>query len=374
MMQENEKIQELIKNHKKYLDYLFQVMVENKVSDMFLTYDESPCFRINWSIHRFSKLPKLSNDTLEGIAYIIMNEFEWEIFRDKLTIDLWTEHNWNRFRVNISMQQKHIMIVIRLLASKIPTIDELWLPPIFKEIVSKKSWIILLAWPTGSWKSTTLASMIEEINNNYSKHIITIEDPIEYIFTPKKSVIEQKQLGEDITSFWSALKSALRQNPDVVLFWEMRDFDSIKNAITLAETWHLVLSTIHSRSSSQTVSKIIDVFSPEQQSQIRIQLAEALLAVISQRLINKKDGTWMAVAFEIMINNNGIANLIIENQIKQINNIIQTNKTNGMILLEDGIINLIDKWDINMQDWLANANNTSYIMSELRNRGINIFN
>jgi len=373
-MKENETIQELIKKPEKYLSYLLEVMVENKVSDMFLTYNEPPCFRINWSIYKFSKLPKLDDDTLTWIAYIIMNEFEWEIFRKKLTIDLWMEHNWNRFRVNISMQQKYIMIVIRLLASKIPTIDELWLPVIFKDLVAKRSWIILLAWPTGSWKSTTLAAMIEEINQNYSKHIITIEDPIEYVFTPKKSVIEQKQLGSDIISFWSALKSALRQNPDVVLFGEMRDFESVKNAITLSETWHLVLSTIHSRSSSQTISKIIDIFPKEQQSQVKIQLAETLLAIISQRLIKKKDGTWVTVAFEIMINNNAIANLIIENQIKQINNIIQTNKANDMILLENSILDLIDKWEISIQDWLANANNTSYILSELRNRGINVFN
>ena len=154
----------------------------------------------------------------------------------------------------------------------------------------------------------------------------------------------------------------------------MRDYESVKNAITLSETWHLVLSTIHSRSSSQTISKIIDIFPKEQQSQVKIQLAETLLAIISQRLIKKKDGTWVTVAFEIMINNNAIANLIIENQIKQINNIIQTNKANDMILLENSILDLIDKWEISIQDWLANANNTSYILSELRNRGINVFN
>lgn len=371
-MQENNKILELVKNHKKYLDYLLQVMVENKVSDMFLTYEESPCFRINWSIHRFSKLPKFDNETLDWIAYMIMNEFEWEKFREDLTIDLWKEYNWYRFRVNISMQQKHIMIVIRLLASKIPTLDELWLPSIFKELIQKRSWIILLAWPTWSWKSTTLASMIEEINQNYSKHIITIEDPVEYIFKSKKSVIEQKQLWEDITSFWSALKSALRQNPDVVLFWEMRDLDSIQNAITLAETWHLVLSTIHSRSSAQTISKIIDIFPPNQQSQVRIQLSETLLSVISQRLIKKQDDSWLVSAFEIMINNSWVSNLIIENQIKQINNMIQTNKANWMMLLEDSLLDLVDKGEISIQDALANANNVSYITSELRNRWVNI--
>jgi len=373
-MQENEKINELIKNYKKYLDYLLQVMIENKSSDMFLTYDEPPCFRINWTIHRFLKLPKLNDETLKWISYVIMNEFEWEKFREELSIDIWTELNWNRFRVNISIQKKHIMIVIRLLSSKIPTMNELWLPSIFKDLIAKKSWIILLAWPTGSWKSTTLASMIEEINQNYNKHIITIEDPIEYIFKSKKSIIEQKQLGDDITSFSSWLKSALRQNPDVVLFGEMRDLESIKNAITLSETWHLVLSTIHSRSSSQTISKIIDIFPPEQQTQVRMQLADTLLAVISQRLIKKEDTKSMTVAFEIMINNNAIANLIMENQIKQINNIIQTNRIKGMILIEDSLLELIDKQEISIQDALANANNVSYIMSELKNRWINMFN
>ncbi len=372
-MWENEKINELVANHRKYLDYLLKVMIENNASDMFLTYDESPCFRISWSIHRFEKLPHLDDNTLEWLAYMIMNEFEGEKFRDELTIDLWTELNGNRFRVNISMQQKHIMIVIRLLASDIPTIDELWLPWVFKDLVAKRSWIILLAWPTGSWKSTTLASMLEEINIKYNKHIITIEDPIEYIFKAQKSIIEQKQLGTDITSFWSWLKSALRQNPDVVLFWEMRDLESIKNAITLAETWHLVLSTIHSRSSWQTISKIIDVFPPEQQWQIRIQLADTLLSVISQRLIKKKDKKWVNVAFEILINNNGVANLILENQVKQINNMIQTNRADGMVLLEDSLLDLIDRWEVSVKDAMSNANNTSYISSELKNRWINMF-
>jgi len=212
--------------------------------------------------------------------------------------------------------------------------------------------------------------MIEEINQNFPKHIITIEDPIEYVFEPKKCIIEQKQLWTDVTSYAKALRSALRQKPDVILFWEMRDLDSIQNAITLAETWHLVLTTIHSRSSAQTITKIIDAFPSNQQNQIRIQIAETITAIISQRLLPKKWGNWLVPVHEIMINNTAIANLIRENQIAQIKNILQTHKKEWMVLLEDDLIEKISSWLISIDIAMMAANNPSYLMNELKNRWI----
>lgn len=363
-------IKNLIRNPDKYKDYLLQLMVDNDSSDMYLTCNEPPCIRIYDKVYRVNQLPKLDAENLTELAYMFMDELEWEQFRENLDIDLWHGYNWRRFRINISKQQKAIMIVFRLLAWKIPTCDDLKLPEIFRTLVTRKSWIILVAWPTWSWKSTTLAAMIEEVNRQFQKHIVTIEDPIEYVFTPQQSVIEQKQLWSDILSFSRALRAALRQKPDVILFWEMRDLESIQNAVTLAETWHLVLSTIHSKSSAQTVNKIIDSFPSDAQNQIRIQLSETLAAVISQRLCRKKSWKWMVAAHEIMINNTAIWNLIRENQIKQINNIIQTSRWTWMQLLEENLIELVENWTVDLDVATATANNPWYIISEVKNRWI----
>ena len=366
----SDEIKMLLKKPDKYRDFLLKLMIDNNASDMYLTYWEPPALRVYGKVYRINQFPPLDDDVLTGIAYMFMDEFEGEHFRQNLDIDLWWSAFGRRYRLNISKQQKHIMIVARLLAEKIPTIDELGLPLVFKELIRKTSGIILVAGPTWSGKSTTLAAMIEEINVHYAKHIITIEDPIEYVFEPKEALIEQKQLGSDVLSFAKALKAALRQKPDVILFGEMRDLESIKNAITLAETWHLVLSTIHSKSSAQTINKIIDSFPADQQNQIRIQLAETLASVISQRLLRRKNGKGMVPAFEIMINNTAVANLIRENQIKQINNVIQTNRSAGMVLLEDSLIELIEKGEVDVQAALALANDSSYLLNELKNRWI----
>lgn len=368
MSQISEEIMNLIKNPDHYKNYLLKMMIDNWASDMYLTFNEPPCLRIYDKVHRIAQLPVFNDETLTEIAYMFMDDLEWEHFRENFDLDLWWSFDWRRFRINISKQQKHIMIVFRLLADKIPTLDDLWLPDVFKELVTRKSWIILMAWPTWSWKSTTLAAMIQEVNLNYSKHLITIEDPIEYVYPPAKCIVEQKQLGSDILSFSKWLKAALRQKPDVILFWEMRDLDSIKNAITLAETWHLVLSTIHSKSSAQTVNKIIDTFPADQQNQIRIQLSETLTAVISQRLLRKKDWKWMVAAQEIMINNSAIWNLIRENQIKQINNVIQTNRWVWMKLLEEHLIELLEKNQVDLNTALSVSNNPQYVVWEIKNR------
>ena len=352
----DDRLIELTKKPADYLKYLLSIMIKTKASDMYLTLNESPVVRVFEQLHRIDQLPIMDIETLDAVGYQFLSDFEWERFRENLDIDVGYSYGWRRFRINISRQQKSVMIVIRLLAEKIPTLTELWLPPIFFELINKRSWIIILAWPTGSWKSTTLAAMIEEINSTMWKHIITIEDPIEYVFEPKKSVVEQKQLWTDILTFPKALRSALRQKPDVILFWEMRDLESIQNAITLAETGHLVLTTIHSKSASQTINKIIDAFHADQQNQIRIQLSETLLSIISQRLINKLDWSWVSIALEIMINTPAVANLIRENQTGQINNIIQTWKQHSMKLLEEDLQNLVDNKQITFEEALSNAN------------------
>jgi len=366
----SDEILQLTKNPEAYKNYLLQMMIDNKASDMYLTYNEPPVLRIYDEAYRISQLPILNTEQLTEVAYMFMDESEWENFRKNLDLDIGRGYKNRRFRINISRQQKNIMIVSRLLAEKIPTLDDLNLPPIFRDIIQRKSGIILMAWPTWSWKSTTLAAMIQEINLRFKKHIITIEDPVEYVFQPANCVIEQKQLWTDVVSFSRALRAALRQKPDVILFWEMRDLESIENAVTLAETWHLVISTIHSKSSAQTVNKIIDSFPSDQQNQIRIQLAETLVAIISQRLIKKKDKSWLVAALEIMINTPATWNLIRENQIKQINNVIQTSKWMWMQLLEEHLIELVERGKIDIDSAIANSNNPGYIQSEIKNRWI----
>lgn len=355
-------------DYEKIRDSLLDMMIERWSSDMYLTVWEPPCMRIESRVARLDDLEKLDQETISNIAASFLTQEEQELFFLNRDADLWWGYKNRRFRLNISKQQKNTMIVIRLLSAKVPTIDEVWLPNLFKDIVKKKGWIILLAWPTGSGKSTTLAALIQEINDTEHKHIITIEDPIEYVFKPNKSIVEQKQLWTDVVSFARALKSCLRQNPDVILFGEMRDPESIKYAITLAETWHLVMSTIHSKSSAQTISKIADSFPSDQQDQVRLQLSETLVSIVSQRLLRRKDWNWFVVGFEIMMNNTAVWNIIRKNEIEQLNNVLQTNKKFWMQTLEEHLIDLVLRDEIDLEEALRNANDPDYIVNDLKTR------
>lgn len=353
----------------KYID-LHQLMAEQKASDLYLTFWECPTLRINNQLLRVQQLPVMNDETLNEIKEKLIKPENAEYFTKNLSIDLWISNNWRRYRVNISKQQWHIMIVSRLLMETPPTIDQLWLPSILKDLSSKTSWIVLVAGPTWSGKSTTLAAMIQEINMNYSKHIITLEDPIEYKFKPEKSIIEQKELWKDILWFDSSSKFTLRQRPDVILFGEIRNLEWIRNAILLAETWHLLVASIHARSSVQTLNKIIWSFPAEQQNQIKVQLAENLLAIISQKLIKSLDKQSMVVAMEIMINNTAIENMIRESKMNMVNNTILTNRKYWMQLMEEELIRLVAEKKITVQDAIDNANDPLYISKELVTRGI----
>jgi len=232
------------------------------------------------------------------------------------------------------------MVVLRLLNSHIPDIEQLGLPDIYKDVMKHGQGLILVTGPTGSGKTTTLASMINYVNENYKKHIITIEDPIEYLHKHKKSIIEQKEIGKDIPDYETALIGAMRQNPHVIFFGEMRNREEMENALTLAETGHLVLSTLHTRSASQTVSRIIDTFQDKERDQVRLQLADSLVAVFSQRLLVLQDGTGVGMAKEVLVNNSAVANLIRENDLHQIPTAMQMAKRESMQLLEEDIIKL----------------------------------
>ncbi|MDR0860852.1 MAG: PilT/PilU family type 4a pilus ATPase [Candidatus Peribacteria bacterium] len=354
------------------MEHLFDLMIKYESSDIYLTFGEEPTLRVFGEARRIQGVPKLDDQTLDGIANYMMNEEDRKNYNTNLACDLGMSMHGRRYRVNISRQRDHFMIVVRLLEEKIPTIDEKGLPQIFKQLIQKTNGIIFVAGPTGSGKSTTLAAMIEEINMAKPKHIITIEDPIEYVFEPKKAIFEQKQLGKDITSFAGAMKFALRQRPDVILFGEIRDPDSLRNAIALAETGHLVMTTIHSRSAEQTVNKIISMFPADEQPQIRNQISENMTAIIIQKLMRKADGKGMVPAHEILLNNTAVENTIRENKMNQIKNVMYTNRNVGMQLLEDNLAILAAQGLITPEMAMANANDHDHVKRELQTKGFQI--
>ena len=351
-----------IKEEYTLRDQLLQVMIDNEWSDMYITVWTYPAIKIWWEIVPIDEwLEKLTwKDTMD-FTQSIVNEKQHDILVKEKNLDFAFSFSWRRFRVNVSFQMSNYMIVIRLLWNKIPSIEDLNLPPVYRDITKLWQWLILVTWPTWSGKSTTLAAMIDFINENYAKHIITIEDPVEYLHPHKKSIVEQKEIWKDVPNYEIALAWAMRQNPQVILFWEMRTTQEMEMALTLAETWHLVFSTLHTRSAYQTISRIIDSFESWQQNQVRLQLADTLAWVFSQRLLKAQDGSWVRMVKEILIKNSAISNLIRENDLHQIPSVMQMSSREWMQILEKDIIDLINMWVISEEEWLKYANNPKVV-------------
>lgn len=270
-----------------------------------------------------------------------------------------------RVRGNLYYERKNPAVAFRLIPKKIRTFQELGLPEILKTFVERKYGLVLVAGPTGSGKSTTLAAMIDHINENFPYHIITIEDPIEYVFTNKKSVIHQRELGSDTDSFYNGLKYALRQDPDVILVGEMRDLETMALALTAAETGHLVLATVHTNSAASAPERIIDVFPAHQQRQIALQLANTLIAVIYQRLVPKANGIGFTPIVEIMVGTPAVRNLIRENKIHQLESVIQAGARHGMILFDDALVKAALRGDISREDAIQFARNQEEVARRL---------
>lgn len=359
-------MKKVIKPEHAQRDQLLQVMVDSEGSDMYITVWTYPSIKIWGEIVDVNDgVEKLTwKDTFEFTQSLITEEQHAELLKYQ-NLDFAFSFWERRLRCNISFQMGNYMVVLRLLNSYIPQLNELWLTDIYKEITKYGQWLVLVTWPTGSGKTTTLAAMINYINETYKRHIITIEDPVEYIHSHKKSIIEQKEVGKDVPDYETALRGAMRQNPQVILFWEMRTRDEMENALTLAETGHLVFSTLHTRSAYQTISRIIDTFDGAEQLQIRLQLSDSLLAVFSQRLLKIKDGTGVVMAKEVMIRNGAIANLIRENDLHQIPSVIQMSSREGMQLLENDIVQYIRAGYITEEEGFKYANNHKYILDQL---------
>jgi twitching motility protein PilT len=312
---------------------LLMTGVNAGASDLHLTVGSLPIYRIDGKLNYAGK-EKLTDDDLTGFAKTLLSPEKFEEFMISGDIDLAYSNAGHRHRVNLFKQMGSIAIVMRIINSKIPTMEELGLPNMFKEMVQKKKGLILVTGPTGSGKSTTLAAMIGFLNKNSSRHIITLEDPIEYIHSHNKSEINQREVGRDTEGFQIGLRAALRQDPDVILVGEMRDAETISTAVTAAETGHLVLSTLHTNGAANTVDRIIDVFEPHQQQQIRAQLANVIELIVSQQLLPKAGGKGRIAVFEIMTGTNAIRNLIRDDKIYQITSTMQTGTRFGMQTME----------------------------------------
>jgi twitching motility protein PilT len=322
---------------KERIDQLLRAAYELKASDIHLTIGSAPVFRIHGDLKRYGQGPLKPEDT-EVMARAIIPEHLWMDFKERGELDFsYALPGVSRFRVNAYFQRSCISIALRVVPRNIPTLEELKLPPVIMKIAEKHQGLVLVTGPTGSGKSTTLASMIHYMNQTMRKHIITLEDPIEYLHKHGSSLIDQREVGFDTKSFAYGLRSALRQDPDVILVGEMRDLETIQTAITAAETGHLVLGTLHTSSAVSTIERIIDVFPAEQQSQVRVQLASVLQGVIAQRLLPTVNKEGRIAVTEILLNTSAVANLIRSEKIHQIPTVMQTSKALGMELFESNV-------------------------------------
>ncbi len=339
------------------IDDLLHQLVQREASDLHLRVGEPPVMRVHGALQRL-QMPILNDQSLYDLIHPVMNVEKQVRFEQTMELDTsYSVPGLSRFRVNVFRQQGHVGCVMRVIPFRVRTIDELSMPQVTKSIAMLPRGLVLVTGPTGSGKSTSLAAMIDLINELKSRHIVTIEDPIEYVHSDKLCTINQREVGADTHSFAAALKHVMRQNPDVILVGEMRDLETIELAVTAAETGHLVFATLHTTDAPQTIDRIIDVFEPEGQQQIRMQLSTVLQAVISQTLMVRKDGMGRCAAFEIMICTPAIRTLIREGKTHQINTDIQTGSQFGMQTLDSSLLSLVQSDLINYHEALLKCSN-----------------
>ena len=334
--------------------------VEQGASDCHLSAGEPPMIRIHGDLKKLDH-PAMSREQVHALIYDIMGDAQRKTFEETHECDFSFEMGTiARFRVNVFLQRKGEGAVFRTIPTKIQTLDELGMPPILRQLCDKEKGLILVTGPTGSGKSTTLAAMVDDLNNTYEGHILTIEDPVEFVHQSKKCLVNQRELGPHTHSFANALRAALREDPDVILVGEMRDLETIQLALTAAETGHIVFGTLHTSSAPKTVDRIIDVFPPSQQSQIRAQFAESIEAVITQTLLKKKDGGRTA-ALEIMTGTTAVRNLIREGKIHQIPGTMQVSQKDGMQTMDMALVNLINRGIITREEAQSKSMNPNLL-------------
>jgi twitching motility protein PilT len=332
------------------IDVLFKIMVEQGASDLHLASGAPPFLRMHGNMTPLN-YKELSSQDVQGLLFEILSEKQKKQFIEKWELDCaYTLQGTGRFRCNIFMQRKGLAAVFRIIPEKIKSAQELNLPPSILDLIDCDRGLILVTGPTGSGKSTTLASLIHEINLTREAHILTIEDPVEFVHQNIKSLINQREVGSHTKSFANALKAALREDPDIMLVGELRDLETISLALTAAETGHVVFGTLHTNSAAKTIDRIIDVFPAGQQAQIRTMLSESLRGVVAQALFTRADGQGRVAAYEILRNTKAVANLIREGKVHQIHSIMQTSTSSGMVLFEKYIDDLVKKGKVSPAD------------------------
>ncbi|HKI22364.1 MAG TPA: type IV pilus twitching motility protein PilT [Gaiellaceae bacterium] len=324
------------------IDTLLEQMVAHNASDLHLTVGSKPVLRLRGHLHRMESLPVLTAEDTRHLLYRITSTEQQKQLELNRQLDMsYSIPGVARFRVNLYSQRESLAGAFRLIPTELKTLEELGMPQSLYGLCQKPRGLVLVTGPTGSGKSTTLSALIDEINRTRSDHIITIEDPIEFLHRHKNCVVNQREIGPDATSFADALRGALRQDPDVILLGEMRDLETIGTALTAAETGHLVLATLHTQSAPSTIDRVIDVFPAGQQDQIRIQLSMALQGIVTQALLPTADGKTRVPALEVLLPDDAVRNLIRQGKVEQIYSVMQTNTTRGMQTMEQSLAELV---------------------------------
>jgi twitching motility protein PilT len=352
------------------IDDLLEQMVARGASDLHLSVGSQPAIRVHGHIERLEEFEKLAPNDTQQLLYQILSSEQQKNFEIKRQLDFaYGVPGLARFRVNVYFQRGSLGGAFRLIPEAIKTLEELGLPSSLHELAQKPRGLVLVTGPTGSGKSTTLASLIDEVNRTRAEHILTIEDPVEFVHRHKKCIVNQREIGFDAPNFAEGLRAALRQDPDVILVGEMRDLETIATALTAAETGHLVLGTLHTQSASSTVDRIIDVFSPAQQEQVRMQIAGSLQGIITQALLPTADGKGRVPALEILLPDDASRNLIRQGKVEQIYTIMQTGTQRGMQTMEQSLSELTLRHVITLEDALSRSSRPDQLLGLLERAG-----
>jgi twitching motility protein PilT len=352
------------------IDELLEHMVARDASDLHVTVGTPPVIRVRGEVERVDEYNALTPDETQELLYRILSSEQQKNLEIKRQLDF--SHSipgLARFRVNVYFQRESIGAAFRLIPAEIKTLEELGIPATLHQLAEKPRGLVLVTGPTGSGKSTTLAAIIDEINRNRSEHILTIEDPIEFLHRHKRCIVNQREIGPDATSFAEALRAALRQDPDVILVGEMRDLETISTALTAAETGHLVFGTLHTQSAPSTIDRIIDVFPAEQQEQIRVQIASSLQGVVTQTLLPTADGMGRVPALEVLLPDDAVRNLIRQGKVEQIYSVMQTNTSRGMQTMEQSLADLITRGVVDVEVGLARSSRSAQLIGVLERAG-----
>jgi twitching motility protein PilT len=353
------------------IDALLERMVARNASDLHVTVGTPPAMRVHGALERYQDVPDLSPDDTHQMLYRILSTEQQKLLEINRQIDF--AHSipgLARFRVNVFFQRGTLGAAFRLIPADIKTLEELGIPTTLHALTEKPRGLVLVTGPTGSGKSTTLAALIDEINRKRSEHILTIEDPVEFVHRHKRCIVNQREIGPDASSFAEALRAALREDPDVILLGEMRDLETISTAITAAETGHLVFATLHTQSAPSTVDRIIDAFPAAQQEQVRVQLAATLQGICTQALLPTPGGTGRVPALEILFPDDAVRNLIRQGKVEQVYSVMQTSTAKGMQTMEQSLADLVIRKVITLEDALSRSSRSEQLFGLLERAGV----